>query len=67
MKTQIRSNLEERNAGALMQDTIRTMDESPLVSQRLLTVTEAAHYLGCTLWSVTGADLEGKASLYAVR
>lgn len=24
----------------------------PMISQRLLTLPEAAHYLGCTLWSV---------------
>lgn len=24
----------------------------PIISQRLLTLPEAAHYLGCTLWSV---------------
>jgi excisionase family DNA binding protein len=35
-----------------MPGTKRTIDEVPLVSQRLLTLPEAAHYLGCTLWSV---------------
>jgi excisionase family DNA binding protein len=27
-------------------------DAVPIVSQRLLTLPEAANYLGCTLWSV---------------
>jgi excisionase family DNA binding protein len=35
-----------------MPETKRTIDEVPIVSQRLLTLPEAAHYLGCTLWSV---------------
>jgi excisionase family DNA binding protein len=35
-----------------MRGAIRTIDESPIVSQRLPTLPEAAHYLGCTLWSV---------------
>jgi len=35
-----------------MPGTKRTIDEVPIVSQRLLTLPEAAHYLGCTLWSV---------------
>jgi excisionase family DNA binding protein len=60
MKTQIRSNPPEPNAGALMRGTIRTMDESPIVSQRLLTLPEAAHYLGCTLWSVRELIWKGR-------
>ncbi len=35
-----------------MPGTKRTIDEVAIVSQRLLTLPEAAHYLGCTLWSV---------------
>lgn len=35
-----------------MPGTKRIIDEVPIVSQRLLTLPEAAHYLGCTLWSV---------------
>jgi excisionase family DNA binding protein len=43
-----------------MRETIRTMDESPVVSQRLLTLPEAAHYLGCTLWSVRELIWKGR-------
>jgi excisionase family DNA binding protein len=28
------------------------IDGDHIISQRLLTLPEAAHYLGCTLWSV---------------
>ncbi len=35
-----------------MPEKRRTIDEAPIVSPRLLTLPEAAHYLGCTLWSI---------------
>lgn len=35
-----------------MPETKRTADEGAFVPRRLLTLPEAAHYLGCTLWSV---------------
>ena len=35
-----------------MPGTNGRIDGIPIISQRLLTLPEAAHYLGCTLWSV---------------
>jgi len=35
-----------------MPGTNGTIDGISIISQRLLTLPEAAHYLGCTLWSV---------------
>jgi len=35
-----------------MAGTNGTIDGATSLSQRLLTLPEAAHYLGCTLWSV---------------
>jgi excisionase family DNA binding protein len=35
-----------------MPETKRIADEVPIAPRRLLTLPEAAHYLGCTLWSV---------------
>lgn len=35
-----------------MPGTNGTVDGIATISQRLLTLPEAAHYLGCTLWSV---------------
>lgn len=35
-----------------MAGTNGTIDGATSLSQRLLTLREAAHYLGCTLWSV---------------
>jgi excisionase family DNA binding protein len=43
-----------------MPGTKRTIDEVPIVSQRLLTLPEAAHYLGCTLWSVRELIWKGR-------
>jgi len=43
-----------------MPGTKRTIDEVPIASQRLLTLPEAAHYLGCTLWSVRELIWKGR-------
>jgi excisionase family DNA binding protein len=43
-----------------MSGTKRSIDEVPIVSQRLLTLPEAAHYLGCTLWSVRELIWKGR-------
>ncbi len=38
--------------GVLMHGTNETANESIVILHRLLTLPEAAHYLGCTIWSV---------------
>ena len=42
-----------------MPGTKRTIDDVPVVS-RLLTLPEAARYLGCTLWSVRELIWKGR-------
>lgn len=43
-----------------MRTTNRTTDESGIFKQRLLTLPEAARYLGCTLWSVRDLIWKGQ-------
>ena len=38
------------------------IDAVQIISQRLLTLPEAAHYLGCTLWSVRELMWKGQLS-----
>ena len=43
-----------------MHTTDAATDEAPILRQRLLTLPEAARYLGCTLWSVRELIWKGR-------